>query len=211
MKILVNTNEVANNKDSALKGFANVTFDDKFVVKNISIISGKNGLFVSMPNYRTNKVDEKGEFEYKDVFHPITKKFRDQLNEAVIQSFTEREEVIINIPGKLKIQAKGTAFEKDNLLGFASVVLNESFVVNDIRILQGKNGSFVAMPSQKTGKQTTEGKDVYRDICFPITKDFRNELFKEVMDAYQISKDSVDQELSEDFEKVADSEEVPVR
>lgn len=211
MKISVNTNEVANNETSALKGFANVTFEDKFVVKNISIISGKNGLFVSMPNYRTNKVNEKGEYEYKDVFHPITKEFRDELNKAVMESFTKKEDINITLDDKFSIQAKSTAYEKDKLLGFASLVISDMFVVNDIRILQGKNGSFVAMPSQKTGKQTAEGKDIYRDVCFPITKDFRTELLKEIMGAYQVSKDHVDKELSEDFEKVAEGENVPTR
>ncbi len=36
-----------------LKGFASITFDDAFVVRGIRIISGKDGLFIAMPNRKT--------------------------------------------------------------------------------------------------------------------------------------------------------------
>ena len=41
----------------------------------------------------------------------------------------------------------------------------------------GKEGLFVSMPSRKT-------QDGYRDICFPVTAEFRNELHTAVLDAY---------------------------
>ena len=54
----------------------------------------------------------------------------------------------------------------------------EGFGVRGIKIVErGKEGLFVSMPSRKT-------QDGYRDICFPVTAEFRNELHTAVLDAY---------------------------
>lgn len=68
-------------KDS-LVGLASVTLDNLFVVGNIKIVNGENGLFVSMPNY---KVDE----EYKDICFPTTASFYNKLNEVVLGKYNE--------------------------------------------------------------------------------------------------------------------------
>jgi len=59
---------------------------------------------------------------------------------------------------------------KGNLLGSASVTINGGFAVNGIKVVQGEHGPFVAMPSSKG----SDGK--YRDICFPTTKEGREQL-----------------------------------
>ena len=51
--------------EGKLKAVASITIDDCFVVHDIKIISGKEGLFISMPNRKTP------EGEYKDIVHPI--------------------------------------------------------------------------------------------------------------------------------------------
>jgi stage V sporulation protein G len=65
----------------ATKGFASVTVDGMFGAHGISIVEGKNGLFVSMPQTK----DARG--DYKDVFHPVTKEGREALNGAVLAEF----------------------------------------------------------------------------------------------------------------------------
>lgn len=59
--------------------------------------------------------------------------------------------------------------EKENsrMKGIASVIIDESFAVRDIRIISGVNGLFIAMPSRKTA---TGG---YRDIAHPINPETR--------------------------------------
>ena len=52
-------------EDSKLKALASVTFDNCFVVHDIKIIDGTEGLFVAMPSRKTK------EGEYKDIAHPI--------------------------------------------------------------------------------------------------------------------------------------------
>lgn len=70
--------------------------------------------------------------------------------------------------------------EKDNFKGFADVTFDDCFVVKGIRIMDGKKGLFVAMPSEYSEKD-----DEYYDRCFPITKEFREELTDAILDGYE--------------------------
>jgi stage V sporulation protein G len=67
--------------EGKLKAYVSVTFDDQFVVHNLKVIDGKNGMFVAMPSRKTNS----GEF--KDVAHPINSMFRDFLQNAVLEAY----------------------------------------------------------------------------------------------------------------------------
>ena len=64
--------------------------------------------------------------------------------------------------------------EGSRMKGIASIVLDDSFAVHDIRIIQGDKGLFIAMPSRKTA---TGG---YRDIAHPINPDVRK-LFEDAI------------------------------
>ncbi|MEY8360350.1 septation protein SpoVG family protein [Anaerotruncus colihominis] len=68
-----------------------------------------------------------------------------------------------------------------NLVGFATVKLNDCFVVEDFKILQSDKGLYVGMPS-KPDKSSRTG---YRDTVKPITKEFREELHGAILEAYQ--------------------------
>ena len=52
----------------------------------------------------------------------------------------------------------------------ASITLDQEFVVHDIRVIDGNNGLFVAMPS----KRTPDGE--FRDIAHPINSNTRNKI-----------------------------------
>ena len=69
--------------------------------------------------------------------------------------------------------------ENSRLRGIASVLLDDSFAIHDIRIIEGDNGLFIAMPSRKTA--TGE----YKDECHPINPDVRTEFTNAVLDAYK--------------------------
>lgn len=64
------------------------------------------------------------------------------------------------------------------LLATASVSLNGCFAVRGVKIVQGAHGPFVSMPSYKSGGE-------HKDVCFPITKEFREQLHATVLEAYQ--------------------------
>lgn len=66
--------------------------------------------------------------------------------------------------------------EKDGsrMKGIASILIDDSLAIHDIRIIEGDNGLFIAMPSRKTA---TGG---YRDIAHPINPDIRK-LFEDAI------------------------------
>jgi stage V sporulation protein G len=68
---------------------------------------------------------------------------------------------------------------KGNLLGYASVNMNGAFAVDGIKVVSGKNGLFTSMPSYK------DGTGQYRDVCFPVTPEFRQQLNEAVVSEYQ--------------------------
>ena len=69
--------------------------------------------------------------------------------------------------------------EDNKMKGLASVLIDNCFAIHDIRIIQGENGLFVAMPSRKTA---TGG---YRDIAHPITPECRKMFEDAVIEAYK--------------------------
>lgn len=69
--------------------------------------------------------------------------------------------------------------EGSRMKGIASVLLDDSFAIHDIRIIEGENGLFIAMPSKKT---PTGG---YRDIAHPINSETRQVFEKEIIEAYE--------------------------
>mgnify|MGYP001095011990 CR=1 FL=1 len=70
------------------------------------------------------------------------------------------------------------------------ITRNDSFAVGNVSVVEGKNGMFVAMPSYKAGNR-------YRDVCFPITKEFREKINDAVLETYQQAKEQAMQEGKE--------------
>ncbi|MFW5961865.1 MAG: SpoVG family protein [bacterium] len=68
---------------SMVKAYATVTFDDSFVVRDLRVIEGKNGVFLSMPARRKRNGD------YQDVCFPISTKLRDLMENEVLEKFDE--------------------------------------------------------------------------------------------------------------------------
>ncbi|MDD3381976.1 MAG: septation regulator SpoVG [Bacilli bacterium] len=66
---------------SRLKAVATITFDNVFVVHELRVIEGTNGLFVAMPNRKNNK----GLF--KDIAHPIEKSMREEIEQIVLDKY----------------------------------------------------------------------------------------------------------------------------
>lgn len=60
-----------------------------------------------------------------------------------------------------------------------SVTFDHSFVVHDIKVIEGTNGYFIAMPSRKT----QDGE--FKDIVHPINSEFREKLSGEVLAKYR--------------------------
>ena len=82
--------------------------------------------------------------------------------------------------------------EGSRMKGIASVLLDDSFAVHDIRIIEGDNGLFIAMPSRKTA---TGG---YRDIAHPINPEVRAMFEDAILEAYKNAPDEEESEESEE-------------
>lgn len=74
---------------------------------------------------------------------------------------------------------------------FSTAELDSFFVINGIKVVEGKNGLLVGMPS-------TKGNDgEYHDICHPITGDFRKLINDTVLSAYDRALDKTAQKAVE--------------
>lgn len=64
------------------------------------------------------------------------------------------------------------------LKGIISVTFDDSFAVHDIKVVQGDDRLFVAMPSRR------DDTGAFRDIVHPISKEARTQMENEILDAY---------------------------
>ena len=67
----------------------------------------------------------------------------------------------------------------DKLKAFATITLNDCFVVSDLKVINGSNGLFVAMPSRKR----KDGR--FRDIAHPLNSDIRQMIEQKVIMLYE--------------------------
>ena len=88
MKIKAKIDRMVNSGN--VKAIASVSLDGMFVVKNLKVMDGKKGLFVSMP--QNSYTAENGETRYSDVFHPITAQARSELYDKVLEAYEQKLE-----------------------------------------------------------------------------------------------------------------------
>lgn len=72
--------------------------------------------------------------------------------------------------------------EDSKLKAVASVTFDDCFVVHDIKVIEGNEGCFIAMPSRKTA----DGE--YKDVAHPIKTETREEIIKSVLSAFEEEK-----------------------
>ena len=69
-----------------VKAIASVSLDGMFVVKNLKVMDGKKGLFVSMPQ---ESYTDKGEKKYSNIFFPITNAAKMELQDVVLKAYDQ--------------------------------------------------------------------------------------------------------------------------
>jgi stage V sporulation protein G len=108
-------------QDKKLKAYATLTFDNEFVVRNIKIIQGANGIFIAMPSRKLKYLCPKCKFrnemgskfcnqcgsalpvqkeeiqkdsktEHRDIAHPITQRFRDYIQSKILDAYKKEAE-----------------------------------------------------------------------------------------------------------------------
>jgi stage V sporulation protein G len=69
------------------------------------------------------------------------------------------------------------------LKAYVTVTFDDCFVVHNVKVIEGKSGIFIAMPSRKT--KTGE----YKDVAHPINSEFRTELQDKILMAFDTQSD----------------------
>jgi len=69
------------NAEGKMKAVVSVTFDNEFVVHDIKVIEGQEGLFIAMPSRKTP------DGEFKDIAHPINSATRERLQTSILEEY----------------------------------------------------------------------------------------------------------------------------
>ncbi|MCJ7508169.1 MAG: septation regulator SpoVG [candidate division Zixibacteria bacterium] len=69
--------------EEKLKAFANVTFDNAFVIRGLKVINGNEGYFVSMPSRKRK------DGTHQDIAHPINNETRKMIEDKVLAAYEE--------------------------------------------------------------------------------------------------------------------------
>ena len=79
---------------------------------------------------------------------------------------------------------------EEKLKAYATVIIDGAFLIRDLKVIQGTNGLFVAMPAKKM----KDGS--YRDIAHPLNQETRQYFEKKVLEAYEakVANNGSDQE-----------------
>lgn len=76
---------LVNKEESKLKAVASMTIDNCFVVHDIKVIQGNEGMFISMPSRKTP------EGEYKDIVHPLNTETRESISKMIIDAYEQEK------------------------------------------------------------------------------------------------------------------------
>ncbi|MBM6837560.1 septation regulator SpoVG [Clostridium saudiense] len=77
--------------EGKMKAIVSVTFDNEFVVHDIKVIEGQNGLFIAMPSRKTP------DGEFKDIAHPINTDTREKMQSSILAAYEEAMREDLNV------------------------------------------------------------------------------------------------------------------
>ena len=125
----------------------------------------------------------------------VTKEFREELYGDILKAFEERnekkdkgtEQTPAEMP-EFSVKVVPYTQEGSNVIGFARIYFEDCFVVSNVTIIQGKENAFVSMPSYKTKDVDENNKPIYRDICHPVTKEFREKLYGIILETHEMER-----------------------
>lgn len=91
---------------------------------------------------------------------------------------------------KFKAEIKKVFEDQDKLKAVASVVLDDCFVVKNVRVVDGAKGLFISMPSRRNVKGE------FSELCFPLTAELRREMSDAVLQAYREVSEKKDEQAA---------------
>lgn len=70
-------------KNDKLKAYATIVFDGSFIVRDLKVIEGLKGLFISMPSRRRR------DGAFRDIVHPLNSETRKLIEDSVIEEYNK--------------------------------------------------------------------------------------------------------------------------
>ena len=185
-----------NDQSKNVKAMASVTIDNVVAIKNLSIVEGKNGLFVSYPQFKAGENDFRNIVDFvRNEDGQMTKNsanLKDTISKTLIGMYRNNQREL-EAENKEPVNHDVRAFvtplrESENATkGLATLQVSDMLRVNAIRVNEnmredsdnfGKN--FVSMPS----RQDSYSKTGYSDIVHPVTKEFKEKVDKAILSQY---------------------------
>jgi stage V sporulation protein G len=68
-----------------LKAYATIVFENCFIVRDLKVIEGHKGFFVSMPSRKRK------DGSFRDIVHPLNSEMRKTIEDTIIQEFSKLE------------------------------------------------------------------------------------------------------------------------
>lgn len=155
---------------------ASATFYDTLTVYGITINKGKNGLYVKMPQKKTQKGN------YIDVVHPLSPEGRKNINDTLLQAYQKsefkKENVVVapNTPIKAQNVVKYPEDYGNKLARCDLIVID--MVVHNVNIINVNDKPKLYMPSYKTKNGS------FTSICVPTDKKAYGEMKNAALTEY---------------------------
>jgi stage V sporulation protein G len=174
------------------KAFASIALNDLVAIRGIRVVEDNKGLFITMPQSKDNKTGK-----YHDIAFPLNGELRKEFTRAVLGEHDRQinlspEERGYPPPDKdappIKIDLDKVQLDmrvyplddpKGNVQAFASLSVDNLIAIRGVRVIEGDEGLFVAMP------QTQDKRLEYHDVAFPLTKELRDEITKIAIDKFE--------------------------
>ncbi|MBR1421856.1 MAG: septation protein SpoVG family protein [Ruminococcus sp.] len=205
MKLTVRANEWKNEKYPGLVGFANVSFDDNYMLEQVAIYQKKSGdYYIKLPSISEKIKDDNGNYiegpdgnfkkETKEVFHPASVDARNAFTRSIVHAIRDnpgKECVDENFLGDFKIDTARiypSTLDNNNQVGFGSVSFGD-FILENVSLRKKKDSddlyvSSVSRLRDTKDKDTGEIKKAYVDYFHPNTPEAAAELKEAVVNSY---------------------------
>jgi DNA-binding cell septation regulator SpoVG len=167
------------NRTDKVMGLATLVVGGKFAFNSIKVVKSDNterGFFLSMPSYKCK------DGTYKEFFHPVSTEMVNSMCAAVSRAMNTGEKVSFGSVDEVKISTFVDACDFGAEKGKVSMRVGKDLVCDTIKVMEnGEGRKFVSMPSVKGG----DGE--YRQICNPVTAEFRSELYEDILKKQDMS------------------------
>ena len=147
MEIKVTDMNISRNADKKIDNggivaSSTLLVNNMFLVNDVNLVSGKNGLCVLMPSIKR----ENGDFQDFALFN--SKEERDKVTVLIMKEYMNRIS-ILNEPYTKGMEVNLFIDERGKQKAYATVVIEGKMRINRIRVMEGENGLYVSMPRKK--------------------------------------------------------------